>query len=62
MLFLLVHSDDLEEAFDIKEIFYNHKKVKEEPELIHKKYMLKHPSGKGNLKSDFITSIKMESN
>ena len=59
MMTLCIHSSDVEEAYDIKEIFYNHSKVKEEPEIFYKIQTYNQPNRKREKRRSYLTVIKM---
>lgn len=60
MTTLLVHAKDLGEAMDIRDIFYNHSKVKENPEIIMKADdRIGVRLGIKKCRTDFMTSIKL---
>lgn len=58
MITLLIHTKDLEDAFDIKDIFYNHSKVKNEPEILMKREC-KGRNGVRKANNDFITAVNI---
>ena len=57
---LCIHSVDVEEAYDISEIFYHHSKVKEDPQIMFKVQTYNLPGGKKSRRRSYLTTIKME--
>ena len=59
MLDLCIHSADIEEAYDISEIFYHHSKVKEEPQIMFKIQTYNLPGKRKNKRRSYLTTIKI---
>lgn len=59
MMDLCIHSANVEEAYDIRETFYHHSKVKEEPEIHYKIQTYKQPGRKIEKRKSYLTTIKM---
>ena len=57
---LCIHSDNIEEAYDISEIFYHHSRVKEEPQILFKIQTYNQPGGKKDKMRSYLTTIKIE--
>ena len=56
---LCIHSDNIEDAYDISEIFYHHSKVKEEPQIMFKIQTYNLPGGRRDKRRSYLTTIKM---
>lgn len=59
MLFLCIHSDDIETAYNIGEDFCNSRKVKDPPEIMYKVQTYILPGGKRETRRSYLTSIKI---
>ena len=59
MMDLCIHSNDIEEACDIKDIFFHHSKVKEEPQIYFKIQTYNQPNKKRERRKSYLTTIRM---
>lgn len=58
---LCIHSTDIEEAYNISEIFYHHSKVKEEPQILFKIQTYNLPGGRRDKRKSYLTTIRLGS-
>lgn len=60
MMELCIHSNDIGEACDVRDIFLHHRKVKEEPQIYFKIQTYNQPNRKREHRRSYLTVIKME--
>ncbi len=59
MTYICKHEDSIIDAYDIKEIFYHHSKVKEEPDILYKIQVYKRPDRRREVRKTYLTTIKL---
>lgn len=59
MTYICKHADNIMDAYDVKEIFYHHSKVKEEPEILYKIQRHNRPNKRREVRKTYLTTIKL---